>query len=151
MRREESVLDLAESLNVAPAEANPALARWGSTSIAEPERVAVLGRRPNVRLAELLSIAGAPVDQEVAAWADIELKYAGYLVRERAAAARLSQLDEFLLPANLEYQNLRALSIEARQKLAAARPGSLGEAGRIPGVSPSDLQGLVFEVLKRRG
>ena len=55
-----------------------------------------------------------------------------------------------VLPVELQYERLTTLSSEARQKLAIARPASLGQAGRIPGVSPSDLQSLVMEVLKRR-
>jgi tRNA uridine 5-carboxymethylaminomethyl modification enzyme len=59
-------------------------------------------------------------------------------------------MDAFVLPDGLEYETLASISFEARQKLALARPGSLGQAGRIPGVSPSDLQSLVMEVLRRR-
>jgi tRNA uridine 5-carboxymethylaminomethyl modification enzyme len=55
-------------------------------------------------------------------------------------------MDDFALPAELPYQQLRALSFEARQKLDRARPESLGQAGRIPGVSPADLHALVLEV-----
>jgi tRNA uridine 5-carboxymethylaminomethyl modification enzyme len=92
------------------------------------------------------------VEAEAAGWADIELKYAGYLARERAAAGRLSEMEGFALPDAIEYAELTTLSLEARQKLAVLRPASLGQAGRIPGVSPSDLQSLVMEVLKlRRG
>ena len=83
----------------------------------------------------------------------MELKYEGYLARERAAASRMTRMDDFELPGNLEYRKLHTLSFEAREKLHSARPGSLGQASRIPGVSPSDLQSLVMEVLKlkRRG
>ena len=59
-------------------------------------------------------------------------------------------MDGFALPDGLEYGGLTTLSFEARQKLAIARPASLGQAGRIPGVSPSDLQSLVMEVIKLR-
>jgi tRNA uridine 5-carboxymethylaminomethyl modification enzyme len=59
-------------------------------------------------------------------------------------------MGEFALPDGLVYEGLTTLSFEARQKLAVARPGSLGQAGRIPGVSPSDLQSLVMEVIKLR-
>ena len=94
--------------------------------------------------------SGIDVDAEAAEWADIELKYSGYLTRERAAAGRLAQMDGFVLPEGMQYEGLTTLSFEARQKLAMARPASLGQAGRIPGVSPSDLQSLVMEILKQR-
>jgi tRNA uridine 5-carboxymethylaminomethyl modification enzyme len=82
--------------------------------------------------------------------AEMEIKYAGYLEREREAASRLAELAEFRLPRDLPYLDLRSLSTEARQKLDRVRPESLAQAGRVPGVSPSDLQNLVCEVLKRR-
>jgi tRNA uridine 5-carboxymethylaminomethyl modification enzyme len=150
LRREEEVLDVAESTSVDPAPANAVLVAAGSSSVCERGRVADLARRPNVSTVELLRAAGVEVDGEIAGWADIELKYSGYLARERAAAGRLAQLDGFALPQELEYRGLATLSFEAREKLAAVRPGSLGQAGRIPGVSPSDLQSLLMEVLKLR-
>ena len=150
LEREELVLELAESTVVEPSESNPLLCSAGTTPVDSRFRVAELSRRPRVSTVELLAAAGVVVDPEAAEWADIELKYSGYLSRERAAAGRLSQMDEFALPSGLAYEGLATLSFEARQKLAVARPESLGQAGRIPGVSPSDLQSLVMEVLKLR-
>jgi tRNA uridine 5-carboxymethylaminomethyl modification enzyme len=135
---------------VESAVANPILLAAGSTPVEGCQRIAELARRPRVSVVELLEGSGLGVDADTAGWAEIELKYAGYLVRERAAAGRLSQMDKFPLPEELAYEDLTTLSFEARQKLAVARPESLGQAGRIPGVSPSDLQSLVMEVLKLR-
>ena len=118
--------------------------------ISETHPVASLARRPGVSVQALLTATGLGVDPDSSEWADIELKYGGYLARERAAAGRLAQMDGFVLPEDLEYSSLATLSFEARQKLDAARPASLGQAGRIPGVSPSDLHSLVMEVLKLR-
>jgi tRNA uridine 5-carboxymethylaminomethyl modification enzyme len=59
-------------------------------------------------------------------------------------------MNDLLIPEHLEDHGLTSISYEAREKLQAVRPYSLGQAGRIPGVSPSDLQSLVFEILKRR-
>ena len=85
-----------------------------------------------------------------AEWADVEIKYEGYLAKERAAAARLSELDHLPLPDGIEYHAIQTISWEAREKLTAVRPVSMGQAGRIPGVSPADLQNLAFAVLSRR-
>jgi len=82
--------------------------------------------------------------------AEIELKYEGYLAREKDAAARLAEMTDFALPVDLPYPELKSLSTEARQKLAAVRPASLAQAGRIPGVSPSDLHNLVVETTRWR-
>jgi tRNA uridine 5-carboxymethylaminomethyl modification enzyme len=77
---------------------------------------------------------------------DIELKYEGYLAREAAAAARAARMDDFPLPATIHYASLTTLSFEAREKLTSRRPATLGQASRIPGVSPSDIQSLLMEV-----
>ena len=148
--REDQVLAVAASASIMPADANPILLQAGSSPVLNRECVATLAGRPNVPLADLLAASGASVDEEAANWAEIELKYAGYLTRERSAAARLLSLEQFSLPQDLPYGELLTLSFEAREKLAATRPSCLGEAGRIPGVSPSDLHCLILEVLKFR-
>jgi tRNA uridine 5-carboxymethylaminomethyl modification enzyme len=149
LSREDAVLDVSRETWMDPGQAGPILEGLGSRGISERTRVADLARRPGVSLADLLDCAGAPVDPEDAAWADLELKYEGYMRRERAAATRLKSMDAFALP-ELEYASLTSLSFEAREKLDAARPATLGQASRIPGVSPSDLQSLVFEAMRSR-
>jgi tRNA uridine 5-carboxymethylaminomethyl modification enzyme len=150
LRTEDEVRLLAESTAINPATANPILRRLGSSELVEPVRIADLARRPEVPLSDLLLAAGVDSVDGSAAWADIEFKYAGYLAREQTAAERLARMNDLLIPEHLEYQTLTSLSYEAREKLQTIRPYSLGQAGRIPGVSPSDLQSLVFEILKRR-
>jgi tRNA uridine 5-carboxymethylaminomethyl modification enzyme len=88
------------------------------------------------------------VDSEVLLSVETEAKYEGYLEREREMARRMSELAHFRLPAELPYLSFASLSTEARQKLDTVRPDSLARAGRIPGISPSDLQNLVVEVLR---
>ncbi|HEX7336385.1 MAG TPA: tRNA uridine-5-carboxymethylaminomethyl(34) synthesis enzyme MnmG [Gemmatimonadales bacterium] len=150
LRAEEEIHALADGATIAPLQVNDLLGRCGSSPIAEPARVAELARRPEAPLQELLRAAGHAVDGELANWADIELKYAGYILRERSAAERVGQMDGLRLPTAMDYRDLSALSIEAREKLQALRPTTLGHASRIPGVSPSDLHGLVFEILRHR-
>jgi len=148
---EEHVLDVARSTTITPGAAASVLGRTG-TQLGEPERVATLARRPGVSLGELLAAAGAvvPADGEALASAEIELKYDGYLARERAAAERLAELASFALPVGLPYLELKSLATEARQKLDRIRPTSLAQAARIPGVSPSDLHNLVVETTRWR-
>lgn len=150
LRREEEILAVSRETAISPAAANPLLARTGSREISEPTRIAELAKRPGVSLGELLAVAGRAVEEGQDQWAELEIKYGGYLERERNAADRLREMDDFHLPKELPYQQLQALSFEARQKLDLARPESLGQAGRIPGVSPADLQALVLEVVKLR-
>jgi tRNA uridine 5-carboxymethylaminomethyl modification enzyme len=82
--------------------------------------------------------------------AELEIKYAGYFERERVQADKMRRLDAFPLGPGLPYAEMRSLSMEARQKLAAIAPATLAQASRIPGVSPSDLQNLVLEIERRR-
>ena len=148
---EDRVTALARDTAIQPADANPILEASGSARIMEPERVASLVKRPGVSLAALLEGAGIDtVDSAICQSPEIELKYAGYLSREREAASRLAELEGFALPPSLPYAELSALSFEAREKLSHLKPETLGQAGRIPGISPSDLQGLVLAVLRRR-
>jgi tRNA uridine 5-carboxymethylaminomethyl modification enzyme len=147
---EEKVRSLADSTVISPERANPILSQYRSSSIAEPFRISDLARRPEVPLEALLRAAGVDHRSQFAEWAAIELKYAGYLARERAAVERLNQMADLVLPDGIDYRVLAALSFEAREKLEAVRPRSLAQASRIPGVSPSDLHGLVAEILKHR-
>jgi tRNA uridine 5-carboxymethylaminomethyl modification enzyme len=147
LEREDRTLALARGSVIAPEQANPVLAAGRSSPIPEPARIAELARRPTVPLEALLVAAGLEGECD---WADVELKYGGYLVRERERAGRMARMEAFELPQGLDYPALLSLSWEAREKLTARRPATLGQAGRIPGVSPADLQALVMEVLKRR-
>lgn len=112
-------------------------------------RLAELAKRPGVSLYQLfLATGNDTVDEDACAWAEVELKYSGYLVREQLDARRIRELDSLRVPVGLSYAELQTISFEAREKLSRIRPASLGQAGRIPGVSPSDLQALVREILR---
>jgi tRNA uridine 5-carboxymethylaminomethyl modification enzyme len=141
--------------NASPAEANPVLEAVGSSPLREPTRLALLLRRPNVPAEALLDAVGGAPDAERAllvetlTGAEMELKYDGYLAKERQRAAALQRHAEFAIPADLPWAELLSLSFEARQKLDRIRPATLAQASRVPGVSPSDLQNLVMEIRKR--
>jgi tRNA uridine 5-carboxymethylaminomethyl modification enzyme len=148
---EESALQLARETSITPTQATEALAASGTT-LAESERIAVVAKRPGVSLGALFGGAnvGAETPAEAIVSAEIEIKYDGYLAREREAAARLAELASFVLPADLPYLELRTLATEARQKLERVRPSSLAQAARVPGVTPSDLHNLVLEATRWR-
>lgn len=147
---EERLLDVARTTNLSPEAAGPALA--GSGPLAQAERLGLLARRPGVDLGALLAAAGRGEEfsADAVATAAIELKYEGYIAREREAAGRLAELAAFALPQDLPYLELVSLATEARQKLDRVRPASLAQAGRIPGVTPSDLHNLVVETMRWR-
>ncbi len=150
LEAEDAAYRAAGSTALSPDQVNPLLESAGGTTISEPMRIRELCRRPGVGVGALLAVSGSEGDPEHAEWADIEIKYEGYLAKERSAAARLSELDELRLPDGIEYHAITTISWEAREKLAATKPISIGQAGRIPGVSPADLQNLAFAVLRQR-
>jgi tRNA uridine 5-carboxymethylaminomethyl modification enzyme len=149
---EERARALAESTSIRPEQAAPLLEAAGSAPLAHAVKIVEVARRQGVALLDLLHAAGieehVPVDAAVTA--ELEIKYAGYFERERMQADKMRRLDAFPLGAGLPYADMRSLSMEARQKLAAIAPATLAQASRIPGVSPSDLQNLVLEIERRR-
>jgi tRNA uridine 5-carboxymethylaminomethyl modification enzyme len=147
---EERVADLAVRTVVAPDAVADLLTSAGERRIAEPVRVAELARRPGLSLSALLDAGGVAVSDEEAQWAEIEIRYAGYMEREQEMATRLTELESFALPSDAPYRGYESLSFEAREKLHRHRPTTLGQASRIPGVSPSDLHCLVMEILRVR-
>lgn len=146
LEQEERVRDFSLSTSVQPGLVNPVLGE--ANQVRESARIADLVKRPGVELRRLLEAAGAPFEEEHIAWAEIEFKYGGYLDRERRTVERLSQMDGFALSQELPYGSFLSLSFEAREKLLRHQPSTLGQASRIPGVSPADIQGLVLEVLR---
>jgi tRNA uridine 5-carboxymethylaminomethyl modification enzyme len=147
LEREEQILRVSRETALDGPAARPELVAAGSTETGERTLIATLARRPGVSLVGLLMAAGVRVDPDDAVWADLELKYEGYMRRERQSAERIRSMEGLELP-ELDYPALPSVSFEAREKLARSRPATLGQASRIPGISPSDLQGLVLESMK---
>ncbi|HHQ42818.1 MAG TPA: tRNA uridine-5-carboxymethylaminomethyl(34) synthesis enzyme MnmG [Chromatiales bacterium] len=121
--------------------------------LAEAQSLEALLRRPRVRYAELMALPGAGPgldDPELARLVETEVKYAGYVARQREEIARQRRLEDTRLPADLDYGAVHGLSAEVREKLAAARPATLGQAARIDGVTPAAISALLVH-LRRRG
>ena len=139
--------------SLTPAAAAPALRGTGGGVPTQPQRARELLRRPGVTAEGLLQAAGegAPdFDPDVLATIEIDVKYEGYVRREVERALKLRAQADFAIPADAPYSDFSTLSFEARQKLSHIRPRNLAQAGRIPGVSPADLQNLVMEVRRLR-
>ena len=148
---ERALLTQANETNITPAQAAAVLDASGESILPHTMRIAEVAKRPGVSLRDLLAAVGVAADDaDAALTAELELKYAGYFQRERAQAERMKTLREFEIPIELPYDELHSLSTEARQKLSRVRPTTLAQAGRVPGVSASDLQNLVIEVERRR-
>ena len=152
LREEDRAHELAEATSVTPEQSDGLLRAAGSTPLAHSMKVVEVTKRQDVSLLDLLRVAGVEdlPSREAAITAELEIKYGGYFERERTQADKMRRMGAFALGDGLPYSDMRSLSVEARQKLAALEPATLAQASRIPGVSPSDLQNLVLEVERRR-
>ena len=136
--------------NAAPDAVNGYLERVGTSPIDRPARLAKLALRPEVDLADLLAATGqgdlvvpGPGLERTAELAQIELRYAGYVERERVLVEEMQSLERWRVPAGFDYGAVRAITHEAREKLGRIRPDTLGQASRVSGVSPADVQALM--------
>ena len=154
LKEEDRVMAWFGATSVTPEEASGILDEAGSSPIQQKVRALELLKRPGVSARSLVSLAEEPpkgdLADEVLAAVEVELKYAGYVKRERERAKRLRDQADFLLSNDLPYMDFVTVSWEAREKLSETKPSSLAQAGRIPGVSPADLQNLVLEVRRLR-
>ena len=150
VRRE---IERLENTHLAPGEAlNALLEARGTAPVASGVSLADLIRRPQLSYADL-----APFDPErpalpraVAESAEINLKYEGYIRRQLRQVEEFSRMEEHALPADIDYDAIVGLRLEAREKLKKIRPENLGRAGRISGVSPADLAVLMIWLEKNR-
>ena len=121
----------------------------GSNALHEGCKICDLILRPQVTiqgLAEVVPELKARMEglsEEIIESCEIQIKYAGYIKREQNEAAKLQRLDQIRIPDGFNYEEVQSLSTEARQKLSRIRPKSIGEAQRIPGVSPNDVSVLL--------
>ena len=134
-------------------ELNAMLERKGTATVANSARLADLLRRPQVSYADI-----APFDPErpelslaVTDEVEIQIKYAGYLTRQEKQVEEFKKEEARLLPDDLDYAAIPGLRLEAREKLAAIHPVSIGQAGRISGVSPADIAVLLIYLEQTNG
>ena len=147
--RIEKTISLLEEMSLEPDEANPYLESVHSATLVQRQKAAQLLLRPQSGLpgmAEQItrigdSLQGIPA--EVLEQAEIQIKYSTYIDKERELVAKMSQLEDLVIPDNFNYDKLVSLSNEARQKFTKIRPRTLGQASRISGVNPSDVQILM--------
>lgn len=143
-----------EFLVKATPELNEALAALGTTPLTASVRLIELMRRPQLdfaKLSEMLPALNARLGEveadrreEIVGAAEILIKYEGYIERERALAEKQLRLDYVRIPAQFDYAAIKSISTEARQKLERIRPATIGQASRIPGVSPADISVLLI-------
>ena len=107
-------------------------------------------KRPDVKLNKLLELMNKEYSRDVVNQVEIEVKYEGYIQKARKEAERMLKMDSLKLPQNIDYQNVDNLALEARQKLNKIKPYTLGQASRISGINPSDIQVLAIYLKQKK-
>ena len=139
---------LLENESISPNEANPILEANNSSPIKQKTKASQLLSRPQIKLEDLEKISSFAektknISQEGLEQAEIKIKYNGYIEREKETVMKLNKLENISIPQSFDYKKLNALSSESREKLSQIRPQTIGQASRISGVSPSDINILL--------
>jgi len=147
------IIDFMKGYSMAPDEINVFLEKAGTSPLKQKVKLIEIAKRPQVRLHELIEeVEGLQKichdcgrrAGEIIETAEIAIKYEGYIAREKLMADKIRRLENIKLDENFDYEKLKSISTEARQKLARLKPRSIGQASRISGVSPSDISVLLI-------
>lgn len=142
------VTDYLENESITPEAINPTLEKNASSPITQKHKLAKILSRPQIKISDLLKINSVKKvlkhsDSAAIEQAEIQIKYNGYIAREEETAKKLSKLENIKIPDEFDYNKLGAISSESREKLSNIQPNSIGQAARISGVSPSDINILL--------
>lgn len=145
-------LERLEALSVRPAQANGVLEKLGEQPLVSGCSALELMRRPAVHYADLAQIIqkNDAVTPFIAYCLETQIKYEGYIRRQRSQISEVRRQEQTPIPPQFCYSELLGVSLEAREKLTKIQPRSLGQAGRIPGVSPADIASLAVALAKYR-
>lgn len=132
--------------SVKPDEINPILEEKNSSKVKQQDKMFKIFARPNITMDDMKGVQSVSkyiednkLDKEILEQTEVQIKYSGYINKEKNNADKLNNLERVKIPANFEYQKLTNLSMEARQKLSKIKPVNLSQASRISGISPSDI------------
>ena len=142
-------------IGVTPEQANPTLLEKESTPINQQVKITSLLTRPHIGLEDLLRVcpearAAANIASEiipdVLVQTEIQLKYEGYIEREKEQANKLARLEDLIIPETVDYDQMKSVSLEAKEKLRKIKPRTIGQAARVSGVSPSDISVILIHL-----
>jgi tRNA uridine 5-carboxymethylaminomethyl modification enzyme len=148
----EKIKSILTEISFEPTEVNPYLETINSSPISEKQKAGKLLLRPGVELADLAEALPKLHEQlknfskENIEQASIQVKYEVYIEKEKELATRMSQLEDLAIPESFDYKKIQSLGNEAREKLTRIKPGTLGQASRISGINPSDVQILMVYI-----
>lgn len=148
--KSESFVQFLKNTSILPEQINPILDEIRSNPIKQSDKMFKLFSRPKVTMEHMRTIeavseyiAENDLDDEVLEQTEIQVKYSGYIEKEKVNADKLHRLESVKIPANFDYKKLKSLSFEAREKLTAIQPLTISQASRISGVTPSDISVLL--------
>ncbi|PQJ16250.1 tRNA uridine-5-carboxymethylaminomethyl(34) synthesis enzyme MnmG [Aureicoccus marinus] len=151
--RAEQFVQFLKNTSYHPETVNPVLREINSAEVKQSDKLIKVYSRPKMTLAHLERLPEVQehmkeerYDAEVLEQAEVMVKYAGYIEKEKQNADKLSRLENVRIPDHLDYHSLKSLSYEAREKLSEIRPSSLSQASRVSGVSPADLSVLLVHL-----
>jgi tRNA uridine 5-carboxymethylaminomethyl modification enzyme len=147
----DAMVNFFRETSLKPEEANPILEAKGSAPMSQPDKMFKVFSRPQLDLEDFRKfkkvaayIEEHDLDQEVVEQAEIQVKYSGYIEKEKNNADKLTRLEDMVIPDNFNFDKIQSISIEAKQKLNKIRPRTIAQASRISGVSPSDISVLLI-------
>ncbi|ELY2011143.1 tRNA uridine-5-carboxymethylaminomethyl(34) synthesis enzyme MnmG [Flavobacterium psychrophilum] len=150
LNESEKMVAFFKETSITPTEANPVLIAKKTAEVNQTDKIFKILSRPQIDLSDVLKfenvanyVASNNVDQEILEQAEIQVKYSGYIDKERANAEKLTRLEDLKIPEKFDYHQIKSMSIEAKQKLSKIRPVTISQASRISGVSPSDISVLL--------
>jgi len=147
----EKMVNFFRETSITQAEANPVLEEKGSALMVQSDKMYKVFSRPQIELEDIVKfekvkeyISTNQLDDETVEQAEIQVKYNGYIEKERNNADKLKRLEDVKIPENYDFDKIKSLSYEAREKFKKIRPVTVSQASRISGVSPSDISILLI-------
>lgn len=144
-------VDFFKETSIKPEEANPILEKYNSSLMKQGDKMYKVLSRPNITIYDFLQIPNVEefvnqnnISREEIELTEIEVKYAGYIEKEKNNADKLNRLEDIRIPEQFNYDKITSLSFESREKLKKIRPTTLSQASRISGVSPADISILLI-------
>jgi tRNA uridine 5-carboxymethylaminomethyl modification enzyme len=151
LKESEKMVAFFKETSITAEEANPILESKETALVNQSDRMFKMFSRPQIDLNDMMQlqkvkdyIDASEVDLEILEQAEIQVKYSGYIEKERNNANKLTRLEDVKIPEDFDYNKIKSMSIEARQKLGKIRPVTISQASRISGVSPSDISVLLI-------
>ena len=152
-KQTQSFIDFLTNLSVVPEEVNPILSEKNSALIPQSMKLRKIYARPNITSEDILKLSKVSsyvkensLSEDIIEQVEIQVKYSGYIEKEKLNAEKLQNLENISIPSKFNYNKLKSLSSEARAKLEEIRPKTLSQASRISGVSPSDISSMLVHM-----